>query len=286
MRKLSGIFSLVAWALGFFISVIPVSYGHTLVFGPELFHSENGKMQRIRRSFSVQDTNQKFYISVQNGASNEKDLARGAVNINRKPVFPPAAIGKQSKMFVKRVTLQKQNEISVDVSSDATTPAIVTIISLEEQTKTVIIPQLGEAIDIEGYATVIFPAGSFDFPQKVTIYVTASPAMQDIFESHATGPRLPYEIRINTGNMLPKKDIEVSLNYPDSFFSSVFQIHVFAHMHDNPEAPGLHDRFFMLNSGLDDKVNMAMATLPKHAFSNHHGRKGTYEAIITVGLIH
>lgn len=97
---------------------------------------------------------------------------------------------------------------------------------------------------------------------------------------------MPYEIRINTGNQPPKKDIEVSVNYPDSFFSSAYQIHVFTHMYDNPEIQDAHGRFFMMDSGLDDKVNMAMTTLPKHAFSNRNGKKGTYEAIITVGLIH
>jgi hypothetical protein len=141
-------------------------------------------------------------------------------------------------------------------------------------------------VDLEGYASVIFPAGTFDATQDVMISVTASPSTQDIFEANATGPRLPYEIRINTGNKAPGKDIEASVNYPDSFFSSDYQIHVFAQMHDNPDAPDVHDRFFMISSGLDDIVKTAMTTLPKHAFSNRHGKNGTHEAIITVGLIH
>ena len=63
-------------------------------------------------------------------------------------------------------------------------------------------------------------------------------------------------------------------------------MHVFAQMHDNPDAPGVHDRFVMIDTGLDDHIEMAMTTLPKYAFSNRYGKNGTYEAIITVGLIH
>lgn len=278
--------TLAALALGLFNAFISGAYGHSLVFGPELFYSKSGKNQRIVKSFSVQDTGQKFVVSVQSGASGEKSIVRGAIKINGKLIFAPVVVGKQSKMFVKRVKLQKQNNISVDVASDVTAPIVVAIMSLKEQTVTARIPAIGNAVDIGGYASIVFPSGTFDAPRNVTISVSASPEIQDIFETHATGPRLPYEIRINTGNQPPKKDIEVSVNYPDSFFSSAYQIHVFTHMYDNPEIQDAQGRFFMMDSGLDDKVNMAMTTLPKHAFSNRNGKKGTYEAIITVGLIH
>ena len=116
--------------------------------------------------------------------------------------------------------------------------------------------------------------------------ITTSPSKQNVFEADATGPRLPYEIRINTGNKAPARDISVGLKYPDSFFSSDYQMHIFAQMHDNPDTPDVHDRFVMMDSGLDDVLGMAMTTLPKNAFSNRYGKNGTYEAIITVGLIH
>ena len=115
--------------------------------------------------------------------------------------------------------------------------------------------------------------------------VTTSPSKQNVFEADATGPRLPYEIRINTGDKAPTTDITVSLQYPDSFFSSDYQMHIFAQLHDNLDAPDVHDRFVQIDSGLDDMVEMAMTTLPKYAFSNRYGKNGTYEAIITVGLV-
>lgn len=270
-------------ALCFLDAFISCAYAHSLIFGPEFFSSEDGKSRQIIKNFSIQDASQRYIVSVQNGASSEKGAIRGGISINGKLIFPSVEMGERPKMFTKYVKLQKKNRISVDAANGAAIPIIVTVMSLKEQTVTARIPPIGNAVDVEGYASIIFPAGTFDILQNVTVSVSASPAMQDIFETNAAGPRLPYEIRVNTGNRPPKKDIEVSVRYPDSFFSSDYQIHVFAHMHDNPDARG---RFLMISSGLDDKVNMTMATLPRHAFSRHHNKNGTYEAVITVGLVH
>ena len=285
MKKTSNVFILAA-LLYFCNGLVSLVYGHSLVFGPEFFSSESGKPQRVVKRFSVHDVNQKFFVSVQNGISSEQKVAKGTVSINGELIATPDELGKQFKILTKPITLQKENDISVEVTGEAGASLIVTIMSLENRTVTATIPPVGDAVDLDGYASVIFPAGTFDATQKVTISVTTSPSIQDVFEAHATGPRLPYEIRINTGSKAPEKDIEVSVNHPESFFASDYQIHVFARMHDNPDAPDVHDRFFMLSSGLDDKVMTTLTTLPKHAFSNRYGKNGTYEAIITVGLIH
>jgi len=286
MRKTSNTFILAALLLYFCNVLVSLAYGHSLVFGPEFFSSESGKSQRVVKRFSVHDVNQKFFVSVQNGLSSEQKVAKGTVSLNGELIATPDKLGKQFKILTKPITLQKENDISVEVTGEAGASLIVTIMSLENRTVTATIPPVGDAVDLDGYASVIFPAGTFDATQKVTISVTTSPSIQDVFEAHATGPRLPYEIRINTGSKAPEKDIEVSVNHPESFFASDYQIHVFARMHDNPDAPDVHDRFFMLSSGLDDKVMTTLTTLPKHAFSNRYGKNGTYEAIITVGLIH
>jgi len=286
MRKISNPFILTVLLLYFCNGFVSFAYGHSLVFGPELFSSESGKPRRVVKSFSVHDVNQKFFISIQNGMSSEKKVAKGTVSINGELVATPDELGDQFKILTKPVTLQKKNEILVEVTGDADASIIVTIMSLKNRIVTATIPPIGAAVDLEEYASVIFPAGTFDAPQKVAIFVTTSPPVRDVFEAHATGPRLPYEIRINTGSKAPGKDIAVSLNHPESFYESSYQLHLFARMHDNPDVPDVHDRFFRLDSGLDDIVMTTSATLPKRAFSNRYGKNGTYEAIITVGLIH
>ena len=283
MKKISNFFILAA--LFFCNGLVSSAYGHSLVFGPEFFSNEGGKSPRVVKHFSAQDISQKFIISVQSGRDSAKGMVRCEIKINGKTIFSPDELGKQFKMLSKPIKLQKKNDISVEVAGNTDAPFVVTIMSLKEQTVTNKIPPLGDKVILDGYATVEFPAGAFDGTQNVRMSVTTSPSKQNVFEADATGPRLPYEIRINTGDKAPTTDITVSLKYPDSFFSSDYQMHIFAQLHDNQDAPDVHDRFVQIDSGLDDMVEMAMTTLPKYAFSNRYGKNGTYEAIITVGLV-
>lgn len=284
MRKI-GIFIPVALLPLFCHGLVSCAYGQSLVFGPEFFSGEGGQSRRVVKSFSVQDVNRKFVVSVQGGMGGEGGVTGGAIDINGERIASPDDFGRRFKMLKKPVNLQKQNDISVEVSGGTDAPVIVTVMGLEEHTVAAKVPPIGEAVDLVGYASAIFPAGTFGSDQDVTITATDSPLTQNIFEADATGPRLPYEIRINTGNKAPEKDVEVSVNIPDSFFSSDYQIHIFARMHGDPDGAGAHDRFYMVNSGLDEIIKTVMATLPKQVFSNRHGKNGTYEAIITVGLI-
>jgi len=70
-----------------------------------------------------------------------------------------------------------------------------------------------------------------------------------------------------------------------TFLQWLYQIHIFALMKDNSGAPAEHGRFVMLYSSVDQVIMTARTTLPRHAFSNLYSKKGTYEAVITVGLI-
>ena len=283
--KIFNAFVLAALPLYFCNGLVSRAYGQSLVFGPELFSSEGGKSQRVVKHFSIQDVSQKFIVSVQSGRGSEKGVARGAIDINGEPIVSPDEIGKQFKMLKKPVKLQKQNDISVEVAGEADAPIIVTIMSQEEYSVTAKMPPVGETVYLAGYASVIFPSGTFDGTQDVTISVTASPSTQDIFEANATGPRLPYEIRINTGNKAPATDIAVAIKYPDSFFSSDYQMHICARIYDNPDTPDVQDRFCLIDSGVGH-TGAIITSLPTYVFSNHYGKNGTYEAIITVMLIH
>jgi ferredoxin-fold anticodon binding domain-containing protein len=285
MRKIFDTFILAALSLFFCNGLISCAYGHTLVFGPEIFSSESGKSQHVVKHFSVHDINQKFFVSAQSGSDSEKGVAKGTININGKLVFSSDEIGKPFKMLTKPVKLQKQNDISVEMTGESDSPIIVTIMSLKAQRVTAKISPLGGKVNLEEYALVTFPAKAFDVTQEVRMSINASPSTQDVFEANATGPRLPYEIRINTGNQAPATSISVGIRYPDSFFSSDYQMHICARMYDNPDTPDVHDRFCVIDSGVGH-TGTVITSLPKQVFSNHYGKNGTYEAIITVVLIH
>ena len=284
MGKISNSFILAALSLYICIGLISSVYGHSLVFGPEFFSSQSGKSQIVVKRFLVHDTNQKFFVSVQSGSESEKGVAKGTIKVNGKIVFSPDEIGKPFKMLTKPVKLQKQNDIAVEMTGESDSPIIVTIMNLKAQRVTAKISPLGGRVNLEEYALVTFPAKAFDATQNVSMSINASPSTQDIFEASATGPRLPYEIRINTGNNAPATSIAVGIKYPDSFFTSDYQMHICARMYDNPDAPDVHDRFCVINSGVGH-TGVIFTSLPKQIFSNHYGKNGTYEAIITIGLI-
>ncbi len=284
MKKISFNLILVALSLYFSNGLIASAYGHSLVFGPEIYSSESGKSQRVVKRFPVHDINQKYFVSVQSGSDSEKGVSRATININGKRVFSPDEIGKPFKMLTKPVTLQKQNDISVEMTGESGSPIIATIMSLKAQRVTAKISPLGGRVNLEEYALVTFPAKAFDVTQEARMSINASPATQDIFEVNATGPRLPYEIRINTGNQAPATTVAISVKYPDAFFSSDYQMHICARMYDNPETPDVHDRFCLIDSGVGH-TGVIFTSLPKEVFSSHYGKNGTYEAIITVVLI-
>lgn len=273
----------------FLSSLAHCAYARVLVFGPEFFSSEEGKHQRVTKEFRVHDVNQKFILSVQSGASGGKGV-KAAITINGARVALPDEFGEHL-MITAPVVLRNKNEIAVETAGAADATLLVTIINVEEEhTMTSEIPLLREAVDFEGvvdfegYAVMTFPNGSFGKAQNVTATLIPTPSAQYLFETDDAVPRLPYEIRINSGDKPPAMDVELSVRVPDSFVASDYAVQIFAMMHDNPDAPDLHDRFFKLSSGLDSMVNMLKTTLPRDAFSNSYGKNGTYEAVITVGL--
>lgn len=274
----------------FLISFTHCAYGRVLVFGPESFSSEEGKHQRVTREFKVHDVNQKFMLSIQSGASGGKGI-KAAITVNGERVALPDEL-KERLMIAVPVTLRNKNEISVETAGATNASLLVTIINVEEEHKeTFKIPLLRKGFDFEGvfdfegYAVMTFPNGSFRKAQNVTATLIPTPSAQYLFETDDTIPRLPYEIRINTGDKPPAGDTELSVGVPESLIASDYSMQIFALMHDNPDAPGRHDRFFMLSSGLNTSTNMLKTTLPKNAFSRAYGKKGTYEAVITVGLM-
>lgn len=283
MRKLPFNFILAALFLYCCNGIFSCAYGHSVVFGPEIISSEGGKSQRLVKHFSVHDANHKFFISVQSGKGSEKGVVGATIDINGERIVSRDEITRQFKMLTKPVKLKKQNDISVEVTGESESPIIVTIMSLKAQAVTARISPLGGRLNIPEYVSITFPAEAFKATQEVRMSLNASPSIQDIFEATAPGPRLPYEIRINTGNQAPATTVAIGVTYPDSFFSSDYRMQICARMFDNPDAPDVHDSFCLIESGVSH-TGTIITSLPKQVFSNRYGKNGTYEAIITVVL--
>ena len=162
-------------------------------------------------------------------------------------------------------------------------------VTVRNPTVTGTISPQGGTVTLEGYASVNFPAGTFPYSQYVTVSMTASSETQNVFNLTANlssdGPRLPYEIRINSGLVAPSTSFEVILHVPDTFLaliSSNDKIKVFAQIFQEG-GEELLDNFVIFPSTFDPTIKTVRVTLPKEAFTNWRTIDETYEAILIVG---
>lgn len=274
---------LLLYSSGAFIVCV---YGESLIFGPEFFIRDKEKPQRIVKTFSVRNLNQRFTLSVQDGEREKGRDISAAIYINGARVVSPDEFDGNFKIIARPIKLQQHNKITVELGSKPETSIIVSITGSEEQSVTGTISPEGSTINLDGFISVTFKAAAFADPHDVTVYTTSSPTTRNAFEADAQGPHLPYEVRINSGNKAPSNDVEIFVNVPDSFIASDYEMHVFAQIHEMPDAPKDNDRFYLFNSAFSMETRMLQTTLPRYAFSNRYGKDGTYEAIITVGILH
>jgi len=267
------------------IAFFACAYGESLIFGPEFFINSKETTQRIVKTFSVRNLNQKFNLSVQDVEREKGRTISAAIDINGTRVVSPDEFDSNFKIIVKPIKLRQQNNIAVELGIKPETSIIVTITGSEEQSVTGTVFPEGSTINLDGFISVTFKAGAFSDPHDVTVYTTSSPATRNTFEAGAQGPHLPYEVRINSGNKAPSKDVEIFVNVPDSFIASDYEMHVFAQIHEMPDAPKGDDKFYLFNSAFSMETRMLQTTLPEYAFSNRYSKNGTYEAIITVGIL-
>lgn len=153
---------------------------------------------------------------------------------------------------------------------------------------TLITPQ-GGSVDLPGIGSIVFPAGVFATNQLVTLSVTTSPETAQLFEESVSifrvSQRLSYEIRVTTGNVRPLLPVQLTINAPDAFLSSVppaSDIHLFAQIwQDGGEE--LLDNFELLDAEFDPVAKTVATTFPKEAFTNMRRLDGIFESIFTLG---
>ncbi len=144
----------------------------------------------------------------------------------------------------------------------------------------------GGTVTLTGIATVTFPAGAFAAPQDVVVSSTSDvQTAQDFSESAAIfGPaaRLPYEVRIDTGSVLPAQPVQVALAVPSSLTVPAGQhLEAFAQFWENNELD-TYDHFELIPSTLDAASTAVILSLQPAAFTDQRRSDHTFEAIVTL----
>ena len=271
----------------FWVLAAQASWAELLVFGPQIYTRSTEKPQKIVKTFSVQNPGKKFTLSVQGVELSPGKMAGTVIELNGVQVVGPNEFSKDVTTVRKAVKLQKQNKIAVEVQSEPGTWVGVSILGPERPSVKSMIGPKGGTVHLKGFVSVIFPAGALKTNTPVTVSVTSSPETAEDFNETAEGPRIPYEIRINSGNVGPATSFDVVLDVPDSFINSLppdHQIDVFAQIYDEGDGE-IIDQFHGFDSTFEPVAKTVRSALHRRAFTNQRRLDLTYEAIVIVGGI-
>jgi murein DD-endopeptidase MepM/ murein hydrolase activator NlpD len=286
-QRLRSSFILIVFVAAIAVTPSDLAYGQqTILFGPETFVRSTEAPETIVRSFPVNLPLQDFTIAVQNGEGRHGRVSSAVVRLNGVQLLGPEDFNQRVDLITQAVSLQPQNTLTVELRS-APGRAIVVTVNGRFPTVSGTIPQSGGSINLNGMALITFPNGAFAATNTVRVSVSNSPAVHEDFSATAEGPRLPYEIRINSGSTPPAGAFDVSINVPESFASSVasdHQLEIFAQPLETGTIEAL-GHFHGFASTFDAGTRTLSATLPAEAFTNESSGDGSYEAILIVADI-
>jgi hypothetical protein len=272
--------------VSFVLLAFHLSWAELLVFGPQIYRRSPGEPQKIVKTFSVQNPGRKFTISVQSVERKPGKKGSAVIELNGVPVVGPNEFNKEVVTITKPIKLQKQNKMAVEVKSGPGTWVAISILGPERPSiKTMIGPQ-GGTVRLKRFGSVTFPPGAFKASTPVTVSVTSDPVTNVDFEGTRRDLRVPYEIRINSGNVGPATSFDVILDVPDTFITSLppgQEIVVFAQIFGDVEE--ILDDFQNFPTTFDAATKKASTTLEWDAFTNQRNLELTYEAIVIVGAL-
>lgn len=268
---------------------LQAAYGQTSVFGPQVYARNSGRPQPVAAQFSVANPSGDYTLVVRNGGAQEGRVSSALVKLNGAVVVDPSEFNQQVKRIEKRVSLQAQNEIAVELRSAPGTSVEITILGTSTTSSTTeVISPAGGTITLGGIA-VLFPSGVFPAETLVTLSLTSSEETREDFdvtaEIFSPGPRLPFEIRINSGLTPPATPIKAVVDLPDSFLSSLpsdGEVQAFAQVFENGGEETL-DSFEIFPSSVDPTAKVLSVELPVEVFTAEREIDPSYEAVVIIG---
>ncbi len=149
----------------------------------------------------------------------------------------------------------------------------------------------GVSVNVSGYGSVTFAAGTVPVGSTVAAYVTQSSETANDFAINndllSTLSRVDFELRINSGAVIPAGPVHVKVNLPAAYVSSLpngARVSVFAQMIEDGGEEVLDD-FEILTSSLDMQNAMVEVDVPVAAFTNLRSDDGSHEAILIAAAL-
>lgn len=260
----------------------------TPTFGTERYVREPGPPQRVLRRFCVGEGTRRFILTVENGRGGGRgeNVTSAVVELNGVRVVGPEELGKQVDRIRKRVDLEDQNEIVVEVRGQPGTSVDVTV-GREEVSET--IAPSGGSVTLADVGQVSFPVGAFETPQSVTLYTTTEPETDvgrvrwDVSVGSPAEPAT-FDVRIASGALPPAADLDVALLVPDEFSRGLPPGHeprLFVQVVQGGSREDL-DLYEPLASDFDPGSSVVTATVPAAAVRPPEP-DGDFEIVVILG---
>lgn len=179
------------------------------------------------------------------------------------------------------------------IVSDSCSQEIYFSLTSNNQCVSRLIGNKGGKIELPGIAAVSFPSGAFESPQSVLLRITTDNGVNELFNDTAAIfrrlNRVPYEIRIGTGDSPPRSDtVSVEMKVPEELFESVasgFTIEVLVGIEQGGALELPHTVFEIMDSKYIHDERVVRCEIPAAAFANNPLTQGEYQAIIIVALV-
>ncbi|MGR5149507.1 M23 family metallopeptidase [Photobacterium alginatilyticum] len=153
-----------------------------------------------------------------------------------------------------------------------------------------LVPIEGGTTSIPGVANVTFPGGSFSEETYTKLSITSDSETDTTFNETTVAYtpliRLPYELRINVGEIQPELDSLVTLTIPSNFIgesSADEAIQVFGQNNWVNDLEMLNT-FVLIDQALRPENNSITVSVPVHLFTQST-EDGTFEAVLILGLL-
>lgn len=179
-----------------------------------------------------------------------------------------------------------------DGQSSASATATITVNNSVLTSTTQHLGPAGGSIALPNFGSATFPANAFSTDTAVSIEVTRDPGTAQLFDEMTVvfhpAARMAYELRVNTGTRPPLVGpVQVELPVPPELLAQLtqgYQPAAFAQIHmDGGEE--VIDNFELVPSDYDPATQAVTALLPAYAFTDQWGADGTFEAVVTLGLV-
>lgn len=282
-------FSMFFPLLFFCFVLAPSTIGQIPLWGPEEFERGTGEPVTDTILFSAPNANGEYTIFVQNGEPESRRVSSASISFNGEEVMGPNDFNQQVSEITVPIGLLIDNEMEITVAGIPGSGMTVSIYG-PDSTSLLISPQ-GGSIELIGYASVEFPPGSFNSETQIYLLAASNPDVEVAYEvaraKFSAGPRLPYEIYINTGSSPPLEDFNVTIFPTDEFLTNLgtdFNIAAFVRVYQDA-GMGIYDHFEYISSEFDPESVTISMTVPKWIVTNKRNQENTFDVVILCGSI-